>query len=275
VSTFLDAMAARSVNEPAERPSVNEAEGDGDLAAPKSEALTIDDLAALTRVPSRTIRFYQAKGLLPAPKLVGRVAFYEEAHRERLKLIAQLQDRGLKIDAIRELVRRIDRGEVDVSEWLGVQASLRAPWVADHARTCTEEELFELAQNRRDGLLADLVRAGLVQRQGELFLVASPSMVAVVGRLDDAGVPVASSMGAEKVLRKYIGKAVSELVGHFLTQIEKGQIDPRDGGTELLPLLRPMGLDAVRIIFGQEMERTLREHVESGKTTTSVLRRKS
>ena len=269
-------MAARP---PSDAPAQAEVASAGAEPSPESAAgpgpLTIDDLAALTRVPSRTIRFYQAKGLLAAPRLVGRVAYYDDAHRERLKLIAQLQDRGLKIDAIRELVRRIDRGEVDVSEWLGVQASLQAPWVADQARTSSEEEVLELAQNRRAGLLADLMRANLVQRQGDLFLVPSPAMVAVIGRLDDAGVPVASSMGAEKILRRHLGKAVSDLVSHFLTQIEKGQLEPRAAGGELLPLVRPMGLDALRIIFGQEMERTLREHVESGKTTTSILRKKS
>ena len=39
---------------------------------------------------------------------------------ERLKLIAQLQDRGLRIDAIRDLLASIDRGELDLAEWLGV-----------------------------------------------------------------------------------------------------------------------------------------------------------
>ena len=234
---------------------------------------TIDDLAALTRVPSRTIRFYQAKGLLPAPKLVGRVAYYEETHRERLKLIAQLQDRGLKIDGIRELLRRVDRGEVDVSEWLGVQASLRAPWVTDQPRTCTEEELFAIAQSRRDGLVADLLRANLVQRQGEVYVVPSPATLAMVGRLDDAGVPVGVTMGAEKVLRKHLAKAVSELLEHFFAQLEKGQIEQR-AGTDVMPLLRPTGLEAVRILFGQEMERALREHVESGRITNTVSKKK-
>src|ERR1700728_2599145 len=68
--------------------------------AADAPAHTIDDLAALTRVPSRTIRFYQAKGVLPRPELRGRVAYYGPAHVQRLELIASLQDRGLRIDAI-------------------------------------------------------------------------------------------------------------------------------------------------------------------------------
>ena len=89
-----------------------------DTDQPAVPQMTIDEFAAATRVPSRTIRYYQAKALLPPPTLQGRVAYYGPPHHARLALIAQLQDRGLKIDAIRELVRRIDRGELDVAQWL-------------------------------------------------------------------------------------------------------------------------------------------------------------
>src|SRR5579864_6298655 len=85
------------------------------------DGYTIDELAAAAKVPSRTIRFYQSRGALMPPEIRGRVAYYGGAHLERLKLIAQLQDRGLRIDAIRDLLTSIDRGEVDLAEWLGVE----------------------------------------------------------------------------------------------------------------------------------------------------------
>ncbi len=69
-----------------------------------ASSYTIDELATLTRVPSRTIRFYQSTGALQAPAIRGRVAYYGPAHVERLKLIGSLQDRGLRIDAIRDLL---------------------------------------------------------------------------------------------------------------------------------------------------------------------------
>src|SRR6185437_6527110 len=95
----------------------------------------------------------------------GRVAYYGEPHLERLQLIASLQDRGLRIEAIRELVARIDRGEVDIKEWLGLEAQLSQPWDDDQPRTVTEDELFELAGRKRAGLLNDLVRGKLVERR--------------------------------------------------------------------------------------------------------------
>ena len=82
---------------------------------------TIDELAALTRVPTRTIRFYQTHRALMPPVIRGRVAYYGPAHRERLERIAQLQDRGLRITAIRDLLGSIDRGEVGLAEWLALK----------------------------------------------------------------------------------------------------------------------------------------------------------
>ena len=112
---------------------------------------TIDELAAAAKLPSRTIRFYQSRGALMPPEIRGRVAYYGPAHIDRLKLIAQLQDRGLRIDAIRDLLTSIDRGEVDLAEWLGVEQQVQAPWANDQPRTVTEEQLYELAGSRRPG----------------------------------------------------------------------------------------------------------------------------
>ena len=81
-----------------------------------------------------------------APELRGRIAYYGPLHLERLKLIAQLQDRGLRIDAIGDLVLRIDRGELDLAAWLGVEQQVQAPWANDQARTVSEAALFELAR---------------------------------------------------------------------------------------------------------------------------------
>src|SRR5688500_15679931 len=79
--------------------------------------LTIDELATLTRVPSRTIRFYQSEGALQKPIIKGRVAYYGPAHVERLAQITSLQDRGLQIKAIRDVLNRTESGEFSLQEW--------------------------------------------------------------------------------------------------------------------------------------------------------------
>src|SRR5258706_9267054 len=115
-----------------------------DTPAAGTPEYTIDELAQHSEVPSRTIRFYQSKGALPRPEIRGRVAYYGPAHVERLKLIASLQDRGLRIDAIRDLTARIDKGELDVGEWLGLDAQLQQPWADDRPATLDAEALYEL-----------------------------------------------------------------------------------------------------------------------------------
>lgn len=233
--------------------------------APPKE-YTIDELAAETRVPSRTIRFYQSKGVLMAPIIRGRVAYYGETHIERLRLIAQLQDRGLRIEGIRDLVARIDKGELDVTEWLGLEASLKAPWASDQPRTMSEAELLDLAGTRRAGFIGDLLRTKAVTREGEVFLVRSPGMIRIAGTLDRAGVDLETASEANDILARHMQKATRELVEHFYKHF--GDIAPTavDWGSAV-DGIRPIALEAVRLVFAQEMERALRELVDSGRTT--------
>lgn len=225
---------------------------------------TIDELAAKTRVPSRTIRFYQSKGALMAPEIRGRVAFYTDAHVERLELIAKLQDRGLRIDAIGDLVKRIDKGEVDLAEWLGVEAEMQTPWASDQPKTLTESELYEAAGSRRPGLLADLVRAKLVERKGDVFLVRSPALLGIAIKLEGAGVDLETAAEASSALRKHLGRAVSDLVDIFASRVKDGSVDVADSG-KLFATFRGAGTEAVRVLFARAMEKSLRDLVSSGK----------
>ena len=237
---------------------------------------TIDELAAASQVPSRTIRFYQSKGALPHPQIRGRVAIYGPAHLARLELIARLQDRGLRIDAIRELTARIDKGELDVNEWLGIDAQLQVPWADDQPRTATEAELYELAGSRRPGLLGDLLRAKLVKRHGDVYLVRSPALLQIAARLEAAGIDLATATGGAEIIRKHMARTAEELSTFFFKQAREGfgrEAGPDDFAAGFREL-RPVGLEAVRVVFGQEMERVLRKLVESGKTATLPVKAK-
>ena len=225
---------------------------------------TIDELAAKTKVPSRTIRFYQSKGALQAPEIRGRVAYYSDAHVERLELIAKLHDRGLRIDAIGDLVKRIDRGEVDLAEWLGVEAEMQTPWASDQPRTMTEAELYDLAGTTRPGLIAQLGRARLVERRGEVYLVPSPALLTTAMKLESAGVDLETAAEGAAVLRKHLGRAVGDLVDLFAARVKDGALDVGASG-KLFETLRGAGPEAVRLLFARAMEKALRDLVSSGK----------
>ncbi len=231
----------------------------------KAAEYSIDDLAAETRVPSRTIRFYQSKGALMPPEIRGRVAFYGEKHRERLKLIAQLQDKGLRMDAIADLATGLDKGELDLAEFFGVEAQIQAPWANDRPRTVTEDELYELAGTKRAGLLADLQRTKLVERKGEVYLLQSPALLTVAMKLEAAGVDTDLSLLASDLLRKHLSRAARDLVELFMKR-SADFLGERDAA-ETVSALRPVGMEAVRVLFAREMERELRTLFESGKLT--------
>jgi DNA-binding transcriptional MerR regulator len=232
-------------------------------ADPPRTDYTIDEIAAAAKVPSRTIRFYQSRGALMPPEIRGRVAYYGSAHIDRLKLIAQLQDRGLRIDAIRDLLQSIDRGEVDLAEWLGVEQQVQAPWAHDQPRTVTEEGLYELAGSRRPGLVADLIRHHMIERHGDVYLVQSPALLSIAMRLEAAGVNLGTALRAEGLVRKHVGRAASELVELFAQGFGEGMISPKEFGPGF-DSLRQLGMEAVRVIFGRSMEQELRKLYESG-----------
>lgn len=230
-------------------------------------AYTIDELAAKTAIPSRTIRFYQSSGVLPAPDKRGRVAFYGQAHIERLELIGKMQDRGLRMRAIKELVDRIDSGEVALQEWLGLEEQLSSAWIDDAPRVVSRSELDELLGPRRPGFIAELVRAGTLEaRTDDAYLVPSPGLLRVAARLDDAGVSVEVATGASAILQRHLAKAARELAGYFAEHAGDGfgLGDSVTGISEAFRELRSSGPESVRLIFAREMEQVLRKMVESG-----------
>ena len=235
-----------------------------DTAGNDEDKLTIDELAAKSRVPSRTIRFYQSRNALQAPTIRGRVAYYGDQHLERLKLIAQLQDRGLRIDAIGDLMKRIDRGEVDLAEWLGVEEQMQTPWASDQPRTVTEAELYELAGSRRPGLLADLTRAKIVERKGDVYLVGSPALLSIAMKLESVGIDLDTAAEASAILRKHLSRTVDELVELFVDQVKEGRVSIAESG-KLMETFRVVGVDSVRVLFARQMESALRKLLASGK----------
>ncbi|HNX77213.1 MAG TPA: MerR family transcriptional regulator [Candidatus Rifleibacterium sp.] len=71
----------------------------------------IGQIAALSGVSPRTIRFYVQSGLLAAPAGAGRGHYYTDAHLQALQRIKDLKDNHLSLD---EIARRLNGGPVEV-----------------------------------------------------------------------------------------------------------------------------------------------------------------
>src|SRR3981081_2049789 len=67
-------------------------------------AYRVEELAAKADISVDTVRYYQAKDLLPPPARAGRVAWYDDEHLGRLAQIRRLQGRGFSLAVIRRLL---------------------------------------------------------------------------------------------------------------------------------------------------------------------------
>ena len=255
-------------------PQMAEPETPEDAEAVQVVEYTIDQLAAETGVPSRTIRFYQSKGALPSPEIRGRKAIYSQAHVERLELIGTLQERGLRIRAIRDLVARIDSGELALDEWLGLQDKLHRPWAEDQPRLFTRAELRELAGRKH--VVADLARLGLVTESGDRFLAESPAMLTLLLKMEKAGIDLDVAKGAADLARKNLAKTASQLGYHYTKHAGKGFGRSASAAdlTEAFDALPALTRELVELTFGQEMERTLRELISSGQVAKLTSRKR-
>jgi len=81
--------------------------------------LTLDDLAAKSQMPIRTLRYYIQEGLLPGPDTRGKFASYSRQHLERIQMIKRLKDKYLPLQQIKQLLDNMS--EEDIHQMLQYQ----------------------------------------------------------------------------------------------------------------------------------------------------------
>lgn len=231
---------------------------------------TIDQLAAKSGIPSRTIRFYQAKGVLPPPKRRGRVAFYDDTHAERLKVVAELQDRGLRLRAIRDFILTPDANADTVEQWLGLGQRIDST-LGDDPQLMSEEELEQLLEQPPAGTIALLKRNGVITPQGgglmQRFLVESPALLKIAAKLASAGISFETTLRLYEILQKHMHRAADELVEHALKHLGKGfarSSRPEDV-SEAVAVIGPDAEcgQATHLIFAREIRRAIAEHLKT------------
>lgn len=222
--------------------------------------MTLEELAEVSGVAPRTIRYYQTKKLLQPPAKDpedGRVAIYGPEHVERLRLIGELNDRGLKLPAIRTLLEKGD-ASTRIADWLGLDDSLRGAWNQDQARLYQRDELSELLKDTAPGTLGLLEDAHLVTRQGNAWLVPNPALLDLTIGLVVDGVRPDLVLEAGRILQVNLHKAANQLIDLFVKATAEGFGEGTDSAA-LVHALRPVAGDAARMIFGQQLEVAIEE----------------
>jgi DNA-binding transcriptional MerR regulator len=224
----------------------------------------IEQLARTAGVAVDTIRFYQGKGLLEAPRRQGRVTWYGDAHLERLKRIKELQQQGFTLTVI----QRFLAGELEPSDEALVAAVTRPP----APQTLTLAELAE-----RSGVAAPLLltlqQAGLLEpiEGGEEPMFPTDDLQAIEAgmKLISAGVPLGALMELGKDHAAAVDRTARQAVDLFDRYVRE-RIQAEGGETEaaerkLLQTFNEL-LEASGTLVRHHFERTLlraaREHIE-------------
>ena len=224
----------------------------------------IEQLARTAGVAVDTIRFYQGKGLLEAPRRDGRVTWYGDGHLERLRRIRDLQQRGFTLTVI----QRFLAGELEPSD-----ESL----VAAVTRPTTPQTLMLSELADRSGvaapLLKSLEKAGLLVpiETGEEALYPAEDLEAIAAgmQLIAAGVPLTALMDLAKDYSTAVDRTARQAVElfdhHVRERIQSEGGDPDAAEHTLLELFNQL-LDAsgtlVRHHFQRTVLRAAREHIE-------------
>ncbi|WP_278262256.1 MerR family transcriptional regulator [Nocardia sp. AG03] len=148
-------------------------------------------LADISGVAARTIRYYHSLGVLPKPGRAGKEVVYTDEHLDRLRDIVAMQARGLRLDAIREVFDAEPQPGA-TGDWRSLFDPRVGPAEA-HAATIDDAELTALLVDRDGDTLTELVAAGYLERRDDRWYVHDRTMLEAALVLYDVGIDIALS----------------------------------------------------------------------------------
>lgn len=178
----------------------------------------IDELAHLSGIPSRTIRFYNTQGLLPPPLMRGRVAYYDQEHLLILGIIKDLKDQqNLSLETIKQLLE-IRAREGDVQMNLALKQRLLRP-VGQEVQLSRQEFLRQTgaSQERLDELLEQELLFPLTSEENteEIFTNDDVLLYQLYERLQQLGLPLALATLFRFQLRQLVRSEIAALEQHI------------------------------------------------------------
>jgi DNA-binding transcriptional MerR regulator len=230
------------------------------------DELRIDELAVQAGVTSRTIRDYQARGLLPPPRLEGRTGWYSQEHLARLELIDDLQERGFSLAAVKATLDAWAQG-ADLQGLLDLEQLLLAPWGdAEHqAREMQVAELLERFSFLDDleGAIGKAIESGLLEARGEVFLAPAPVILEAAEELLRLGMDLddllellaATQQDADRIARRYVERVAPVVI----RQIEQAGVS---AALETVRRLRPLALGSVRAVLDANLRAAIEDRME-------------
>lgn len=227
----------------------------------------VEELAAKADISVDTIRYYQAKSLLPPPARVGRVAWYNEEHLARLAQIRRLQGRGFGLGVIRRLLA----GELDHADEELV-AAVAAVSGAEPAAPAEEWLTIEQLADRSGiplAVLQAVAREGLLVARQDRYSEADVAAAAAGLRLLEHGLPLPELLDlarAHTVAMRATAERAVALFDRYVRQALRAEGAPEDEAAARLVAAFEDVLPATLTIVTHHFHRTLlavaQEHIE-------------
>lgn len=179
---------------------------------------SIDELAHLSGVPSRTIRFYNTQGLLPPPIMRGRVAYYNQEHLLVLNLIKELKEQqNLPLDVIKQLLEiRAQYGDVQMN--LALKQRLLRPLTSAGSQVRLSKEELMRQSGASAERIDELAQQGLlvpVQTEGDIVFTGDDVLLLqIYERLESLGLPIALPSLIRFQLRQLVRSELAALEQH-------------------------------------------------------------
>ena len=219
----------------------------------------MEQLAAASDVSVDTVRYYQARGLLPPPEREGRVAWYGPEHVERIRDVRALQRKGLTLAAI----KRVLDGELGRAD-----ADLAAAVAAARGEGGSDELLTLERFAQRSGVPASLIQA--VEREGirlgrsidgqDRYTASDIDMVRAALRLLDFGLPLGDLLSlahdTHEAMTGVAERAVELFDEHVRKPIRDTAGDEEGSAAQLVEAFRTL-LPAVTELVGNHFRRLL------------------
>ncbi|HEY0752359.1 MAG TPA: MerR family transcriptional regulator [Ktedonobacteraceae bacterium] len=200
----------------------------------------IDELAYLSGVPSRTIRFYNTQGLLPPPVMRGRVAFYDQEHLLVLRIIKDLKEQQhLSLEIIKQLLE-IRAREGDVQMNLALKQRLMRP-AGQEVELSQEEFLQQTGSNLEH--VSELVEQGLLfpsssaENAAWVFNNDDVLLYQLYERLAQLGLPLALSTLIRFQLRQLVRSEIAALEQHIQPHWEQRGLSLHEQTAEFQAIL--------------------------------------
>ncbi len=199
----------------------------------------VDELAAATGISVDTVRFYQARGILPRPERDGRVAWYRQVHVERLARIRELKARGFPL----ALISRVLSDELD-APGQALALALADPLPGEEERL----SLHDLAERTgaSPSLLEALEREGLLVGRAfadQPYTAADLDTVRAGLALLAAGIPLSELLALARAhddaMRNVAGTAVDLFARYVYDPVRDAESGSSEQLVETLQYLLP------------------------------------